>query len=170
MVIGREDMVFLPSDSPLSIDDVATEPPSDIAPYLHEQWRENMFENMNDTWASLMNSELLLVDTLATIGDLLWPTVPILVWIFALFEGYNLYKDIDKDPMKTITNYTSRFTNPILNSISESGIYEIPEKISTKIKSISKTNSKLNLKMDRNLLFVLIPFIFVTSEILLKFV
>jgi len=170
MVIGRKDMVFLPSDSPLSIDDVATEPPSDIAPYLHEQWRENMFENMNDTWASLMNSELLLVDTLATIGDLLWPTVPILVWIFALFEGYNLYKDIDKDPMKTITNYTSRFTNPILNSISESGIYEIPEKISTKIKSISKTNSKLNLKMDRNLLFVLIPFIFVTSEILLKFV
>ena len=170
MVTGREDMVFLPSDSPLSIDDVVSEPPSDIAPYLHEQWRENMFDDMNNTWANLMNSEILLVDTLATIGDILWPAIPILIWIFALFEGYNLYKDNGKDPMKTITRYTSKFTNPIRNSISESAVYKIPDKTLTKIKSINKINFNLKLNLDKNLLFVLIPLIFVISKTLLQFI
>ena len=170
MVTGREDMMFLSSDSPLSIDDVVSTPPADIAPYLHEQWRENIFENMNDKWADLMNSELLLVDTLATIGDLLWPLVPILVWIFALFEGYNLYKDNGKDPMRTITNFTSRVINPIRNSISESGVYEIPKKVITKLQSIRQIKSNLNLKIDKNLLFVLIPLIFVSSKTLLNFI
>ena len=98
MRTGRDDWIFLPSDSPLSIDDVSSEPPSDIAPYLHDQWRQDTLESMNNSWSDLMNNELLLVDSLTLIGDLIWPSVPILIWIFALFEGYNLYRNIDRDP------------------------------------------------------------------------
>ena len=170
MRTGRDDWVFLPSDSPLSVEDVSSEPPSDIAPYLHEKWRDNMLENMNNTWADLMNAELLLVDTLTFVGDLLWPIIPILVWIFALFEGYNLYKNNDKDPMDSISKYTSKFSSQIYNAISESGFYKIPRTISSKLKSIKIPKSDFKFKMDKNLLFLLIPFIFVTSATILEFI
>lgn len=170
MRTGRDDWIFLPSDSPLSIDDVSSEPPSDIAPYLHDQWRQDTLESMNNSWSDLMNSELLLVDSLTLIGDLIWPSVPILIWIFALFEGYNLYRNIDRDPMTIISTYTSRLTSTIINVISDSRLSRIKKNISSGLTSIRNKKINLNFKIDKNLLFALIPFIFVISETLIEFI
>ena len=161
MRTGRDDWIFLPSDSPLSIDDVSSEPPSDIAPYLHDQWRQDTFQDMNNSWADLMNHELLFLDIITSFGDLIWPLIPILIWIFALFEGYYLYKNNNDDPLTHIKNYIEYYTHTLIDKLRKNN-----SNLKMKSDNIKKFYNSLptfNPKIDKNLFFLLIPFIFVNS-------
>ena len=59
MRTGRDDWIFSPSDSQLSLNDLTSEPPSDLAPELHDAWYQNALETMHNSWADLMNNELM---------------------------------------------------------------------------------------------------------------
>ena len=160
MRTGREDWTFLPSDSQLSIDQLSS-PPSEIAPYLHEEWQQNTFQDMNNSWADLMNHELLFLDIITSFGDLIWPLIPILIWIFALFEGYYLYKNNNDDPLTHIKNYIEYYTHTLIDKLRKNN-----SNLKMKSDNIKKFYNSLptfNPKIDKNLFFLLIPFIFVNS-------
>ena len=167
MRTGRDDWNFLPTDSQLSIDQVSN-PPSDIAPYLHDQWRQNTFDDMNNSWADLMNYELVFLDLITSLGDLIWPTVPILIWILALVEGYYLYTNRKEDPLLNLNNYLGKYINPLFEKLRDTKENASITRI-IDIRTIYNKIPKLNPKFDKNLFFLLIPFIFVNS-FLLKFV
>lgn len=168
MRTGRTDWTFLPSDSQLEIEHVVTNPPSDVAPYLHESWRQNTLDEMRNSWADLMNNEILFLDIITSLGDLLWPTIPILVWIFALIEGYFLYTDKSQDPLIIIKSYISKITNPISEKMNNYNNLKPSLKIFN-IKLISKKIPKIDIKINKSAYFLLIPFIF-TNSFLFKFV
>ena len=117
MRTGRDDWIFSPSDSQLSLNDLTSEPPSDLAPELHDAWYQSALETMHNSWADLMNNELMFLDIITLLGDLMWPIVPLLIWIFALVEGYYLYKDKKEDPMLILKSYVSKLTSPISQRI-----------------------------------------------------
>ena len=145
MRTGRDDWIFSPSDSQLSLNDLTSEPPSDLAPELHDAWYQSALETMHNSWADLMNNELMFLDIITLIGDLMWPIVPLLIWIFALVEGYYLYKDKKEDPMLIIKSYVSKLTSPISQRIASKP--SLPK--SFNFKTINSKIPKFELKIDK---------------------
>ncbi len=103
LVTGRSDGSLTLADAPFTESNIDS-PPSDVAPYLHESWTAEHLDFMNQTWFDLMSSELALLDIIGTLGDVIWPALPILVWLIAIVEGINLLKGRDEDPLRRITS------------------------------------------------------------------
>jgi len=103
LVTGRTDGTLVITDSPFTEANIDS-PPSDVAPYLHESWVTEHLQFMNEKWYDLMSGELMLLDTISTLSDIIWPAVPLLVWVVAIVEGVYLLQGRDDDPLRPITS------------------------------------------------------------------
>ena len=112
LLTGRSDGSLTPQDTPFTESDVPA-PPSDMAPYLHEGWSADFLADLNNSWFDLMNAEFWLLDAFSTLGDIIWPAIPILVWLIAIGEGIYLLKGRDDDLLKPIINILDDVSTPI---------------------------------------------------------
>ena len=67
-------------------------------------------------WVSLIETEQSVISLMGTIGDILWPWVPLLIWAFCLYESYLIANQRYKDPIQTLK---ARY-HSLLSSISTS--------------------------------------------------
>jgi len=116
MATGRTEGEFVLADSPFTGSDVQSSPPSDLDAAAVEQWLADALVDLNNSWLDLMNTELGLVNTLVDLGDVIWPAVPILIWLIAVVEGFYLFKDRDDDALEPLTDFIARLTAPITQS------------------------------------------------------
>ena len=54
---------------------------------------EGLNENMHDDWLSIVEREQTVIEILGIFGDILWPWVPLFIWLFAIYESYLIFKD-----------------------------------------------------------------------------
>ncbi len=101
LVTGRTDGTLAITDAPFTEANIDS-PPSDVAPYLHESWATEHLQLMNEKWYDLMSGEMMLLDIISTLGDIIWPAVPLLVWLVAIVEGVYLLQGRDDDPLRPI--------------------------------------------------------------------
>ena len=101
LVTGRTDGTLVIADSPFTEANIDS-PPSDVAPYLHESWAAEHLQSMNEKWYDLMSGEMMLLDIISTLGDIIWPALPLLVWFVAIVEGVYLLQGRDDDPLRPI--------------------------------------------------------------------
>ena len=101
LVTGRTDGTLVITDSPFTEANIDS-PPSDVAPYLHESWAAEHLQSMNEKWYDLMSGEMMLLDIISTLGDIIWPALPLLVWLVAIVEGVYLLQGRDDDPLRPI--------------------------------------------------------------------
>lgn len=101
LVTGRTDGTLVITDSPFTEANIDS-PPSDVAPYLHESWATEHLQSMNEKWYDLMSGEMMLLDIISTLGDIIWPALPLLVWLVAIVEGVYLLQGRDDDPLRPI--------------------------------------------------------------------
>ena len=101
LVTGRTDGTLVITDSPFTEANIDS-PPSDVAPYLHESWATEHLQFMNEKWYDLMSGEMMLLDIISTLGDIIWPALPLLVWLVAIVEGVYLLQGRDDDPLRPI--------------------------------------------------------------------
>ena len=60
---------------------------------------EGVDPDIASSWVALIESEQAFISVIGTIGDVLWPWIPLLVWIFCIYESYLILKDRYKDPI-----------------------------------------------------------------------
>ena len=48
---------------------------------------------VDERWLELVEFELQSVNLLAEISDIIWPAIPLLLWIYAIYEGVDIIKD-----------------------------------------------------------------------------
>ena len=101
LVTGRTDGTLAITDAPFTEANIDS-PPSDVAPYLHESWATEHLQFMNEKWYDLMSGEMMLLDIISTLGDIIWPALPLLVWLVAIVEGVYLLQGRDDDPLRPI--------------------------------------------------------------------
>ena len=53
-------------------------------------------------WVSLIETEQSVISLMGTIGDILWPWMPLLIWAFCLYESYLIANQRYKDPIQTL--------------------------------------------------------------------
>ena len=115
MVTGRTEGDFILEDSPFSLSDVP-DPPDGLDAWSHGQWLANALNDLNNSWLDLMNTELVLVDNLVSLGDALWPAVPLLVWVIAAIEGLYLLQGRDEDALRPATEFLYSLLAPVMQS------------------------------------------------------
>ena len=75
---------------------------------------EGLNSNMHETWLSVVEREQTLIEILGLFGDILWPWVPIFIWLFAIYESYliynNQYKDLLQNPKARVIDFIDKYT------------------------------------------------------------
>ena len=75
---------------------------------------EGLNSNMHETWLSVVEREQTLIEILGLFGDILWPWGPILIWLFAIYESYliykNQYKDLLQNPKARVIDFIDKYT------------------------------------------------------------
>ena len=78
---------------------------------------EGLNSNMHDDWLSIVQKEQTVIELLGFFGDILWPWVPFLIWLFAIYESYliynNNYVDLLHKPKTQIINAIDRFNQKL---------------------------------------------------------
>ena len=73
--------------------------------------------SMHADWLNLIHNEQILIGTLGTLGDFVWPLLPILIYLLALYESYlilnNRYKDLLETPITRIMDTVDDFSTKI---------------------------------------------------------
>ena len=73
--------------------------------------------SMHADWLNLIHNEQILIGTLGTLGDFVWPLLPILIYFLALYESYlilnNRYKDLLETPITRIMDTVDDFSTKI---------------------------------------------------------
>ena len=145
LVTGRSDGTLVITDSPFTEANIDS-PPSDVAPYLHESWAAEHLQSMNEKWYDLMSGEMMLLDIISTLGDIIWPALPLLVWLVAIVEGVYLLQGRDDDPLRPIISKfedATSSTGPGFSNLSISmkqlatGLDSIPKRVSPIIDSLT---------------------------------
>jgi neutral amino acid transport system permease protein len=175
MLDRNNDGVINILDAPFTLDDVPT-PPSDLAPYLHPEWSTNALESMNQSWLTLINFEIDFIQALVYLGDIVWPVIPIVVWLIALSEGYSMFYGNDKNQVNLIfqqyLNRISQKYTKLKSSISShysiKGPIKIIRKIIYGISQIPLLYSQYIKQFDKNMLWILFPLVLVSSSFILK--
>ena len=99
LLTGRTDGTLLESDSPFFSE---TQSPLD------------------ESWLELMQTEIHTVNLIADAGDLIWPLVPLLLWVLAIIEGIRILRDeptpgtTPSNPLREATAYLSKLATPPL--------------------------------------------------------
>ena len=134
---GRGDGTIILDDAPFDLTDIP-DPPSDLAPYLHEEWAANALSDLNTGWLNLMQSELGVLESLITFGDIIWPAVPILLWLLAIVEGVFLIQGKEEDPLKPIFVQLNIFSMKINEAVksNSSNLPQLLSKINSPIREI----------------------------------
>ena len=64
---------------------------------------------MHADWISVVEREQTVIELLGVFGDILWPWVPIFIWLFAIYESYliyhNKYIDLLHKPKSVTIDY-----------------------------------------------------------------
>ena len=60
---------------------------------------EGVDPDIASSWVALIESEQAFISVIGAIGDVLWPWIPLLIWIFCIYESYLILKDRYKDPI-----------------------------------------------------------------------
>ena len=145
LVTGRSDGTLVITDSPFTEANIDS-PPSDVAPYLHESWAAEHLQSMNEKWYDLMSGEMMLLDIISTLGDIIWPALPLLVWLVAIVEGVYLLQGRDDDPLRPIiskfedaTSSTGTGFSNLTISMKQLGTHldSIPKKVGPIIDSLT---------------------------------
>ena len=145
LVTGRTDGTLVITDSPFTEANIDS-PPSDVAPYLHESWAAEHLQSMNEKWYDLMSGEMMLLDIISTLGDIIWPALPLLVWFVAIVEGVYLLQGRDDDPLRPIiskfedaTSSTGPGFSKLTISMKQLGTHldSIPKKVGPIIDSLT---------------------------------
>ena len=145
LVTGRTDGTLVITDSPFTEANIDS-PPSDVAPYLHESWAAEHLQSMNEKWYDLMSGEMMLLDIISTLGDIIWPALPLLVWLVAIVEGVYLLQGRDDDPLRPIiskfedaTSSTGPGFSKLTISMKQLGTHldSIPKKVGPIIDSLT---------------------------------
>ena len=145
LVTGRSDGTLVITDSPFTEANIDS-PPSDVAPYLHESWAAEHLQSMNEKWYDLMSGEMMLLDIISTLGDIIWPALPLLVWFVAIVEGVYLLQGRDDDPLRPIiskfedaTSSTGPGFSKLTISMKQLGTHldSIPKKVGPIIDSLT---------------------------------
>ena len=145
LVTGRSDGTLVITDSPFTEANIDS-PPSDVAPYLHESWAAEHLQSMNEKWYDLMSGEMMLLDIISTLGDIIWPALPLLVWLVAIVEGVYLLQGRDDDPLRPIiskfedaTSSTGPGFSKLTISMKQLGTHldSIPKKVGPIIDSLT---------------------------------
>ena len=99
VLTGRNDGTLLLEDSPLTEDDLLNQmsAPSEMSPFEAEQWLSGAVQDMHESWLNMMNFEIELVNFIVNLGDLMWPTAIILLWIYSIYEGIGVLYDRDTE-------------------------------------------------------------------------
>ncbi len=79
----------------------APEIPEGMSPSLYPEWASE--PSLHTEWVSLVHSEQAMLSTLGTLGDLIWPLVPLLIYGFALYESLLLMQRRYTDPLEKTT-------------------------------------------------------------------
>ena len=109
LLTGRKDGTLTLEDSPFY---------SDIVTSTDENWLE------------MMSTEIQLMNLLSDFSEIIWPWVPILLWIVAAYEGFNLLSNgtlsnkvnSSKNNFNTISNLWG-FLNNLTNNIKSSALH-----------------------------------------------
>ena len=105
------------------------------SPFLFDIPREQ-----DQKWYDLMETELQLVNLLSDISDLLWPWVPILLWMIAIWQGIRLFSGEGEPRKNTIPHVTN--VSSILSPIRKE-FRAIISKLSDRISIINNAHSEL---------------------------
>ena len=83
---------------------------------------EGLDSSMHSDWLSLIHTEQTVLGVLGFIGDILWPLLPIAIYIFAIYESYliwnNNYKDLLHKPLTKIVDKFDDISARLSNIIS----------------------------------------------------
>ena len=115
VLTGRSDGTLLLEDSPMTINHVPS-PPSDLAPFYHPDWIAAEFERLNRSWYDLMSFELNFIDAVISLGDLIWPAVPIMVWLIAVVEGVYILQGREDDPLRPAIETMDSFSSMLMST------------------------------------------------------
>ena len=115
---------------------------------------EGLDPTMHQDWLNLIHNEQIILSTLGFLGDILWPFLPILIYILALYESYlifeNRYKDVLQEPKTRIVdswdNFSSRIGQVIAKftdsfSVSVAGTNHVLDSMNHSFSSISSSAS-----------------------------
>ena len=84
---------------------------------------EGLDPSMHQDWLNLIHNEQILIGSLGLLGDILWPFLPILIYILALYESYlifeNRYRDILQDPKTYVIDAWDNFSTRVGQVISK---------------------------------------------------
>ena len=82
---------------------------------------EDLNSSMHADWISVVEREQTFIEFLGVFGDILWPWVPMFIWLFAIYESYliyhNKYVDLLHKPKSIIIDYVDSINLQISNFI-----------------------------------------------------
>ena len=138
LITDRNDGTLTIEDSPFSAADVGS-PPEELTIPVSE-WTQNSLTEINQKWLDLMQTEISFVNLISDFGDLIWPLIPLLLWILAITEGVNILSDgkINDFRQKSVIRLSPLYDH--LNEIKN----RLNSKLNIFISSINTTLSKLN--------------------------
>ena len=70
----------------------------------------NLLAEQQDAWLSLMHFEQGLVGIMANMGVLVWPTVPVLLYLIAWWEAYHVLQDKELKPSTKLSGFVSELS------------------------------------------------------------
>lgn len=88
ILTGRNDGTLTINDSPIDESILLSQfdPPSGLSTPELEQWTSDTLSEANNSWLSMMNTEIELANFIVNLGDLVWPLAPLLLWAYAIYE------------------------------------------------------------------------------------
>ena len=84
---------------------------------------EGLDASMHQDWLNLIHNEQFILGSLGFLGDILWPFLPILIYILALYESYlifeNRYRDVLQEPKTHVIDAWDNFSTRVGQVISK---------------------------------------------------
>ena len=97
---------------------------------------EGLSSSYHADWLNLVEKEQTFIEIFGFLGDILWPWIPIFIWLFACYESYLIangkYKDPLTEPISRLNDIIDNTSNRISESVAE---------VNEKILSFRKQNS-----------------------------
>ena len=97
VLTGRNDGTLLIEDSPLTEADLLSQmsAPSELSSTEAEQWISEELQRIHESWLNMMNFEIELVNFIVDLGDIIWPTAIIVLWLYSIYEGIGILSNKD---------------------------------------------------------------------------
>ena len=80
---------------------------------------EGLNASMHKDWISVVEREQGVIEFLGFFGDILWPWVPLFIWIFAIYESYLIYNENYVDVLQKPKSKFVAFVETLTSRVSE---------------------------------------------------